>query len=67
MASDRGGTPPQDSPTRPDSGAEWRWRNYTNYLAELGYDLGNGSAEDDASLEGALSDYLSRRSGDRQG
>lgn len=64
MAIDHGANPQHNPTTQPDSGAEWRWRNYTNYLADLGYDLANGSADHDGALEGAVSDYLSRQAGD---
>jgi hypothetical protein len=38
-----------DPPAQPsDAGAEWRWRNYTERLTELGYDLlgGRGDSEE---------------------
>ena len=66
MAIDRRATPRHDSTPQPDTGAEWRWRNYTEHLSDLGYDLGNGSAAaDEDPLGSALSDYLSRQAPDR--
>lgn len=65
MAIDRGATPPPDSTPHPDSGAEWRWRNYVDHLSDLGYDLGDGSARDDDAMDVAVSDHLMRRGSDR--
>ncbi|MDQ4036431.1 MAG: hypothetical protein M3153_10955 [Chloroflexota bacterium] len=66
MAIDHGTTPPRDATPQPDSAAEWRWRNYTEHLSDLGYDLGNGSAAgDDDSVGSAVSHDLSRRASER--
>jgi len=64
MASDRGATPPRET-NRPDSGAEWRWRNYTDHLLDLGYDLGDGSAADDDDAGGAVIDDVAGGSSQR--
>ena len=42
--------------------AAWRWRNYTQYLTDLGYDLHGGGAPDDG-LDDALGGYARRTNG----
>lgn len=39
----------------PEQAGEWRWRNYTDHLGDLGYEL-----EGDTPLEGAEADELAQ-------
>jgi hypothetical protein len=42
-------------------GSEWRWRNYTDHLEDLGYELHGASAADEADgLTQAIEGYRRR-------
>ncbi len=52
-------TPVADS----DDAREWRWRNYTDHLMDLGYELHGASADgvpDPSELGRAVDDYQRR-------